>query len=215
MAVLEAVFFDFDGVIVDTMHLHSIATDLVFKGIGMDFPRDKIKGMNSMRTYDVYKAALPNLSEDELRLLEEKKYSKLKELSTSVVAYPGFLDFLSSLSGFKTGVVSNSKRDFISWVLARVCSNHEFDVIVSADDVVNGKPDPECYLKAASILGVKPENCVVIEDSVAGVLAGKSAGMKVVALTHTHDRIFLLDADLVVDSFRELSIEKLRGLFVA
>jgi sugar-phosphatase len=70
-------------------------------------------------------------------------------------------------------------------------------------------------LKAASILGVKPENCVVIEDSVAGVLAGKSAGMKVVALTHTHDRIFLLDADLVVDSFRELSVEKLRGLFVA
>jgi HAD superfamily hydrolase (TIGR01509 family) len=215
MVGLEAVFFDFDGVIVDTMRLHSIATDLVFKDLGVAFPRDKFNGMSSMRTYDVYKAVLPDFSESELRLLEAKKYSKLKELSNSVVVYPGFLEFLSKLSGFKIGVVSNSRRDFINWVLGRVCNNCKFDVVVSADDVVNGKPDPECYLKAASIFGVKPENCVVIEDSVAGVLAGKSAGMKVVALTHTHDRIFLLDADLVVDSFKELSVEKLRGLFVA
>ncbi|MDA0182577.1 HAD-IA family hydrolase [Solirubrobacter phytolaccae] len=78
------------------------------------------------------------------------------------------------------------------------------DVLVSADDITRGKPDPEPYLKAAQRLGVAPEDCLVIEDAPAGIAAGKAAGMRVVALTTSHGAEALHEADAVYGSMDEL-----------
>ena len=89
-----------------------------------------------------------------------------------------------------------------------------FQHIVAAADVERGKPDPEVFLKAASMVEILPERCVVFEDSLSGIEAGKAGGMKVIALTTTNNRNVLEEtsADLIVDSFIEVTTDRLREL---
>ena len=77
-------------------------------------------------------------------------------------------------------------------------------LLVCAEDVMSGKPEPECYLKAAELLGVRPGDCVVIEDAPAGIRAARSAGMRVVAVASTHPPEELREADAVVGSLQEI-----------
>jgi beta-phosphoglucomutase-like phosphatase (HAD superfamily) len=79
-----------------------------------------------------------------------------------------------------------------------------FDAYVSGEDVINGKPAPDTFLKAAEKLSLEAENCVVVEDAVQGVDAGKAAGMPVVAVTTTRSRADLQKADIIVDSLAQL-----------
>jgi beta-phosphoglucomutase-like phosphatase (HAD superfamily) len=81
-----------------------------------------------------------------------------------------------------------------------------FDCIVSGQDVSESKPSPQTYLLAAEKLGTTPSNCVVIEDSPLGVKAAKTAGMKCLAVTNTHHRQYLHEADRVVDSLEDVDL---------
>ena len=83
--------------------------------------------------------------------------------------------------------------------------------IVTADDVVNGKPHPEPYLKGAEILGARPEACVVIEDAPSGIQSARAAGMRVVAVATTYSREDLSEADAVADSLAEISLNMRSG----
>lgn len=83
------------------------------------------------------------------------------------------------------------------------------DVLVSADDITQGKPHPEPYLKAAAALGVAPEACLVIEDAPAGIAAGKAAGMRVVAVTTSHAAEALAAADAIYASMADVRREEL------
>ncbi|MDF1525025.1 MAG: HAD-IA family hydrolase [bacterium] len=80
------------------------------------------------------------------------------------------------------------------------------DVLITGDDVRNGKPPPEGYLMAASTIGVAPENCVVVEDSPVGIEAGKSAGMYIIVVETTHGESFLRNADVIVDDLYDMCI---------
>ena len=84
---------------------------------------------------------------------------------------------------------------------------NRFDAIVIGEDVTNGKPAPDTFLKAAERLSLPPQYCVVVEDAVQGVQAGKTAGMAVIAVTTTRQRKDLLQADLIVDSLDELKTD--------
>ncbi|MEM4364145.1 MAG: HAD family phosphatase [Candidatus Diapherotrites archaeon] len=212
--MLKAVLFDMDGVIVDTMHLHSKATDFAFSSLGIAEQRHLLKKFGALPTEEAIKRAFPEKSLEEVSLIVDLKYKKLKELASELIILPGFLDFFKKVSvEFKTALVSNSSRDFVEYVVSKLPDFVKFDVIISSSDVVNGKPDPECYLKAAEFLGLNVYECVVIEDSLVGIVAGKAAGMKVVAVETTHDKIFLQDADLIVRSLQELSVSSLLSLF--
>ena len=87
-----------------------------------------------------------------------------------------------------------------------------FQTVVSGQDVTRGKPDPEGYLLAAERLGIRPENCVVIEDSTAGVSSAKRAGMLCVAITNTRSRSKLARADLIINSLEEVDVDDLKRL---
>jgi beta-phosphoglucomutase-like phosphatase (HAD superfamily) len=87
-----------------------------------------------------------------------------------------------------------------------------FRKIINSTDVTNGKPDPEIFTKAAEALHIPPENCIVFEDSMAGVKAGKAAGMKVVALTTSHTREELKAADLIIKDYTQIDSNRLASL---
>ena len=90
-----------------------------------------------------------------------------------------------------------------------------FQAIVWGREVTEGKPSPQPFLLAASKLGVEPQNCLVLEDAVAGVAAAKSAGMKCLAVTNTHPEASLKEADLIVGKLEGIGISALEALFAA
>jgi HAD superfamily hydrolase (TIGR01509 family) len=116
-------------------------------------------------------------------------------------------------AGIKVAVVSSSPLERVNVSLEEVGLILEFDVIVSGDCCFLGKPHPQPFLLAAERVGAKPVDCIVVEDAEAGILAGKAAGMKVVAVrspnTHGQD---LGKADVIVDSLEEVDLNLLRRL---
>ena len=87
-----------------------------------------------------------------------------------------------------------------------------FQAIISDEDVTKGKPDPQVFKLAAQKLAVEPENCIVIEDAVAGVTAAKKAGIRCLSVTNTHPAVSLAAADLIVDTLEEVSVPDLEEL---
>ncbi|MCL5958147.1 MAG: HAD family phosphatase [Chloroflexi bacterium] len=89
---------------------------------------------------------------------------------------------------------------------------HLFQVVVTAEDVKEGKPDPEIFRTASDRLGIAPVACLVIEDAVAGVQAARRAGIKCLAVSNTHSPDRLREADLVVNSLREISVQTVTAM---
>ena len=100
----------------------------------------------------------------------------------------------------------------IDFMFDHVPIRHFFEQVINSTHIQNGKPDPEIFITTARKLQVYPENCVVFEDSIAGVEAANAAGMKVVALTTTHTLEELHDADLVIDDYTQISYGKLLSM---
>jgi sugar-phosphatase len=111
--------------------------------------------------------------------------------------------------GVPFALVTSAGRDWAELALERLGVAELFKGLVTAADVAVGKPDPRGYLMGADILGYAPEHIVVFEDTPAGIQAGKTAGMRVVGITTTHDRTKLGEADLVVDHLTEVDWPRL------
>jgi beta-phosphoglucomutase len=128
-------------------------------------------------------------------------------MSSGITLFDGALQLLQSLRGkIKLGLASMNDREVVEHLLKVMSLERFFSVVVTADDVALSKPDPEIFLKCADELKSSPENCVVVEDSVFGVEAAKTAKMKCVAvLTGVHSREMLekADADLIVKSLTD------------
>ena len=109
--------------------------------------------------------------------------------------------------GYLLGVGSGSRKEDVVIPLEKLGLNKFFKVIITGDDAVHGKPSPEIFLKAARILKVKPGDCIVFEDSIEGVHAGRNAGMKVVAIaTSTPKKELREIADLVIDDYTQITL---------
>ena len=216
MFIMKAILFDMDGVIVDTMGMHHEATIRSLSGSGVRVSREELKKFDTMRSSDAFRQLLSSKTEGEIEDLIAKKYEYLRKRASGIKPFRGFLDFFFKVKGrYPLAVVSSSRRGFIEFILSQIGELEAFECIVGAEDVSRGKPHPEGFLKAASLLGVGPLECLVIEDSIFGIKSAKAAGAKCIAVTTTYDRSFLLDADLVVDSLSEVSIERAEGLFGA
>lgn len=205
-----------DGVIVDTMDLHFEAGAKVLNRAGAKVSKSDLRTLDSTRSRDGFRKFLASKSDGQIQALVAEKYRYLLLKTRGIKPIPGFLDFFFLVKGkYRLAVVSSSIRAFVDHILGELAIKDSFEAIIGGDDISRGKPDPEGYLAAAKKLGVKPANCVVIEDSLYGIMSAKAAGMKVIAVTNTYDRNFLLDADLIVDSLSEISVEALEGLFNA
>ncbi|MBI2830698.1 MAG: HAD family phosphatase [Chloroflexi bacterium] len=212
----KAVIWDMDGVIVDSFDQHFQAWQTVFRRKGVNFTVEDFRRTFGQRNDTIIRDMMGNaISRDEIEAVNHDKQEMYREIAEGHVrALPGAIELIKSLKdrGFKLAVASSGPPRNIEMVLRNLNIDRYFDAVVSADDVTEGKPNPQCFLLAARKLDVAPEGCIVIEDAVAGVAACKNAGMRCVAVTTTHPSDKLKQADLIVDSLKKISVSDIMRL---
>lgn len=220
--MLGAVIFDFDGVIADDelLHLAGFRQALASQGISVD-QADYFARYVGFNDHDGFRAILADNrrqadSETVAGLMTDKARIFAELVSERVRIFPGVEQLLGRLRAgsdpLPTAIGSGALRSEIDLVLGASHLDGLFDVIVAADDVSRGKPDPETFIEASRRLEVGPERCIVIEDSTGGLEAAAHAGMRRVAVTNTY-AAHELDAELVVTSLEELDRAALEALF--
>lgn len=187
--MIRGVIFDLDGVLVTTDELHYRAWRRLADEEKIPFDRtvnQRLRGIGRMESLEVLleKARCSYSSEEKTALAERKNsyYRDLLRALTPADVLPGSLRILRELRarGIKVAVGSVSKNTPI--IMERVGLADEVDIVVDGNDISRSKPDPEVFLIAAKRMGLKPEECVVVEDAAAGIEAGRRAGMAVFAI---------------------------------
>ncbi|MGV3639437.1 MAG: HAD family hydrolase [Adhaeribacter sp.] len=212
-----AVLFDMDGVIIDSNPYHKDAWMAFCRRYQVelreeDVPRYIYGKTNKTALVDVFQREFS--PEESFRMSEEKEaiYRELHRPDISLIkGLPGLLEEFRQHQ-VPLAVCTNAPVANLDFMLEETGIRPYFQVLIDASKVSKGKPDPEIYLKAAQLLGIAPERCIVMEDSTVGVEAGLRAGMKVVGITTTHSRQELAHTHLVIDDFDELSVDKLEAL---
>ena len=195
----SAVLFDLDGVLVDSTVLveRHWRAGAQRKGVDGDAI---LANSHGMRTAEVIRTIAPHLdAEAETREIEGQEAHDFE----GVFAMPDAVELLRSIPEGLWGVVTSGPR-YLQSERLKHCGLPVPKVFVTADDVVNGKPDPEPYLKGAAQLGFSPAECLVIEDAPAGIAAARAAGMKVIGLASTFAADKLSQADTVVQNLAQI-----------
>ena len=216
-ARLEAVLWDMDGVIADTAEYHYSAWKDVFEERGVEFSKEDFMRHFGQRHDTIIEFGLGDkLSPEEMDIITEKKQSLYRErVSKNVIPLPGAVELIKLLNTnkIKTAIASSAVPKNIDVILRGLGIVDNFQAIAFGTEVAEGKPSPQIFQLAAKKLNVSPENCVVIEDAIAGVAAAKKAGMKCIAVTNSHPSTSLKNADLIVDTLENVDVTVLSGLF--
>lgn len=204
---MKTALFDFDGVIVDTEPIYDIFWNEagIRYGTGINNFAAVIKGTTLPYIMEKY---FSDRSE-EFRQMVVKESTEY-ESTMPLPAMPGSIEFLHLLKekGVRIGLVTSSDNSKVERAFKLHHLDNLFDTIVTANRITTGKPDPMCYLLAASDLGVAPANCVVFEDSFAGIQAGTAAGMRVIGLSTTNPEDSLKDKVYeVIPNFEKVTFE--------
>jgi len=216
---LEAVLWDLDGVIADTGPYHCRAWQDVFGKRGVNFTEDDFMRHFGQRNDTIILSTLGgSISPEEFdTIAAEKEENYRRRVAGNIKPLPGAIELIRALRehGLKVAIASSAPMENIQLIIRGLGIDDCFQAIVWGREVAEGKPSPEVFMLAARKLGVEPRDCVVIEDAVAGVAAAKSAAMKCLAVTNSHSRNSLQEADLIVDTLEVISVRHLAGLFSA
>ncbi|WP_026486897.1 beta-phosphoglucomutase [Caldanaerobius polysaccharolyticus] len=202
MAKYNGVIFDLDGVITDTARYHYLAWKKLADELGIYFDEainERLKGVSRIESLEIIlEKSDKKYSDEEKKYLANKKNEYYKEMIKNItpndllVGVEAFIQELK-MRNIKTAIASVSKNAFT--VIDNLGIRDKFDYIVDANEIKNGKPDPEIFLNAAKNIGVPPEKCIGIEDSGAGITAIKRAGMFAVGVGNPET---VKEADLVL-----------------
>lgn len=199
--------FDLDGVIVDTARFHYLAWRELAERLGFEFTEEqneRLKGVSRAKSLEILleigNLSLSEAEKEELAKQKNRRYRGMLEKLTERDILPGAGELLQELreAGIRTALGSASKN--APFILERLGLSNSFDVIVDGNAVAKAKPDPEIFLKAAQGMGLKPEECVVFEDSAAGIEAAKRGGMYAVGVGNMEN---LQGADFVIIDLEE------------
>lgn len=211
-----AVIFDLDGVLVDSYRAHFASWSRLYSDLGIEYTEPVFAADFGRTSRDILRRTLgEQLSEEKVRELDAGKEAFFREiLRDNFPAMDGAIELIDELAahGFMLAVGSSGPPENICLCLDKLGRREKFAAVVTGADVTRGKPDPQVFEMAAKRLGLPASSCAVVEDAVHGVEAANRAGMLSVGLTGTADRHRLTEADLVVDSLRELSSQRLREL---
>ena len=226
--MLRAIIFDFNGILVDDepIHLEMFRKVLQEEGLSLS-EKDyygRYLGMDDRGCFKaVFKEHGRALDEASLAKLIQRKASYYRaSIVERTVVFPGVKKLVPELSAhLPLAVASGALRDEIELILQRATLRSYFQVIVSAEDVSEGKPHPEIFTKALAGLNrtapkdkpIRSSECLVVEDSREGILAAHRAGIKCLAVTNSHPAGALRRADAVVNSLEEVTISFLESLF--
>jgi len=220
--MLEAVIFDFDGVIVDSEPLHHAAFNAVFAELGLNVSyEDYIRDYIGFDDRDAIRHACEVVGrpiDDALmpRLIADKAEAFERILGAGVQAIPGAVALIRSTAArWPIAIASGALRNDINLILPALANDDLaalFGAIVTADDVEHSKPDPATYLLAAKRLSVDPAACVAIEDTPAGLRSAKAAGMRTLAVATSYP-VAKLEADRVVENLESINAHTLDEWF--
>ena len=207
--MIRAFIFDLDGVVVDTARYHYAAWKELAADLGFHFTEEeneKLKGVSRMRSLDILLEAgglrFPKV--EKLKMAERKnaRYVELISGMTPDEVLPGVLNFLVTTRNLNIRTALGSASRNAPLILDKTGLASWFDVVVDGNSVSEAKPDPEVFLKAASLLGVYPGDSIVFEDAVAGIEAADNAGMRSVGVG---DAVVLKKAGYVIPGFSGLT----------
>jgi sugar-phosphatase len=201
-----AVLFDLDGVLVDSTGSVGRVWKVWAEQQGLD-PESVIRTAHGRRTIETIRLCAPHINaESAVKMLEQLEIDDTLDLAV----IPGARELLASIPPDRWAVVTSGTRPLATSRL-KAAGLPIPAVLVSADDVTNGKPDPEPYRKGAEKLGVAAERCIVFEDTPPGIDAGNAAGMPVIALTTTYGPERLKAAQAVARTLGEISVRTVYG----
>ena len=217
--MIQALIFDMDGTLIDNMGVHitvwlEILAEFGVKMSEMEF-HTAVAGMTNLETLrKLVNPAITQAEADAIALRKESRYRERYRPFLQPVA--GLLPFLQQArqAGVPLAVATAAGQENIKFVMNGLQLWDYFDAIVGADDVARGKPHPDLFLLAAERLGLPPEQCLVFEDSMSGIEAGRRAGMPVVVITTSHgpeELAHLPEVRQIIPDYTGLSISRLIG----
>jgi len=213
---MKAFIFDLDGVIVDTAKYHYLAWKNLASELGFNFTEEQneqLKGVSRVRSLEILlnigKVELSEEKKEELLLKKNNEYLEYVNKMNSDEILPGIVELLDFLEYQKIPFALGSASKNAPLILKKVGLYNKFSAIVDGNDVSKAKPDPEVFLIAAEKLNADPQDCIVIEDALAGIQAANNAGMTSVAIG---DKELLHEADYNLANTEELSIEFVKNL---
>lgn len=230
--MLKAILFDFDGVILDSEEYHYEAFQRVFEEEGVSLTRESYYqnclGFNDVECFRWGLKGTGKIDEaGGIEVLTDRKAVYFEELLEKQMRFfPGVCEFIRAAGEkYPLAVTSMARRGEIEVALSKAGLSDLFRLIVSGEDVEKTKPDPEAYEKTLRLLNahlsftetereIRPEQCLVIEDSSAGIQSARAAGMNVLALAQTEEPARLQKAaDRVLPSLEGVSLEDVEALF--
>lgn len=225
--MLQAIIFDFDGVIVDSEmhHLRAFRQVLHDKEIDLS-DTDYYATYLGLDDKNCFRAILQDcgrrVNDADICEMVEQKAAYYDRWKDEIPVLPGATEFVLAASGrYPLAIGSGALRRDIEWVLDRTSMRSAFQVVVSAEDIEHSKPAPDCYLTVldrltdvlpAGNMPLSASGCVVIEDALHGITAAKDAGMRCVAVTSAYPAEELHEADFVVTGLGALTLEQLESL---
>ncbi len=206
---VDAIVFDFDGVIVDSEPVHEENEIEVLARHGITITRKDTIPLKGLAPQQLFKKIVNdyNLNVTPEELGKELKENFVRLAKEKVELLPGARDVLEFFYKKKRlALVTSSFRFLVDLLLEKHGIKHYFEVMITSEDVINGKPHPEPYQKVIERLKISPDKIVVIEDSINGIISAKKAGCKVIAITGTFPRDVLEKeaVEHVVDGLEEL-----------
>ncbi len=213
---MKAVLFDMDGVLSNSEPHHVEAFKIFFRKKGIKLSKSDLKDIFGRFDDDIIRDLC---RKKRIKCNISKSYWEKRKIVVNLLKkrpIPSFSDAISLVKrvskNFKVGIGTSSSHEEVNIVLKRLGIKKYFNAILGREDVKTHKPSPELYLKLAKKLKVKPKDCVVIEDSVAGVTAAKRAKMKCIAVLNSFPASKLKKADLIVKSLNDKRVTALLSL---
>lgn len=210
---IKAMIFDMDGTVIDSNKLDFKALQKVFKEYDVDIEYKEYVKLLGATTEEIIKK-YKDLDEEEIEKFIEKKESLFREIVKKEGIQPmaDIEDLLKQIkkANIKMALATGAQREKLNFMMEVVDLSKYFDVIVTADDVEEGKPHPETFAKAAEKLGVSHDEVIVWEDAQKGVEAAKNGKFICVAITTTNEGTEGLEkADILIDTYKNLKIEEI------
>lgn len=206
--MIKGIIFDMDGVVVDNHQYHFKAwmafSERYKFELNSQIYRDKFNGKTNA---DLFKMIFGDISDEMAKKYADEKEGMYKQLyAEHMKAHTGLLDFLDYLKKqrIKIALGTSAPTENVDFTLDALRLRHYFEVIVDGPQVTIGKPDPQVYKLCAMKLGLEPKDCVVFEDSLAGLESGERAGCKIVGVATSHEAYELkVKTDLIIHDFTE------------
>jgi len=213
---IEGVILDMDGVMVDSYAYHFEAWKKFVKNHGINLTDKEILDSFGRRNAEVLGDFFKRqLTEEEINRYSQEKEALYRELhKKDIKALPGLVEMLEDLkqAGIRIAIGSSAPKENIEFVIKSLNINLLIDAYVHAGMIKIGKPHPGVFLKAADLIKVTPEKCLVFEDSFPGIEAGLRAGMKVIAVATTHRPEEIKGAHGVIKDFQGLTAESIEKM---